>query len=190
MLLLDKAVQAVIVEMPLKSLLPFGFPFDYCSVAGITNIQDEKVGKGSKNSADTKAALKSSVLGRAMGSIVLNADDPRCVKAGQSSQSRAKIFVSLKDDNPIIRDHVHTGGIGVVVCRLDGKLQICRKDSEGNQPIVAIGDIPACGAERDQTNVFNSIFATALAIGLQVPLDAIAGGLKKFDKIPESISQA
>lgn len=180
MLLLDPSVQAAIVELPHKALLNAGFPFDRCTVAGITDLGDEDVGKDGITSLEGLAAIESAVLERARGAMVVNADDEVCVNAASHFKAPKKILISAKPRNRLVEAHVADGGVAIVTRASGSNRQIGLAHLKTFEPIAVTRDIPACGNGDEEAGLFCSLFTAALAVGLNLPLAAIGDGLRTF----------
>lgn len=179
-LLLDPEVEAAVIEMPRRGLLNMGFPFDSCTAAALTNIQDDHLGEDGIDSLETMTAVKARVLQRATRAVVVNADDPLCLAALRSSRAREAVLVSADPGNAAIADHLEKGGTAIVLDRTEEPPAIAIRTSLGVRETYPLAEIPATDRGRIRFNVENAMFAIGLALSAGASAQSIRQGLKDF----------
>ena len=107
---------------------------------------------------------------------MLNADDP-LVRAMRSVSRARPWFYSPDPDNPYLDEALEAGGRAITV--VDGEIVVLGR---GLDPTVVIdvADVPLTLAGASKVNVSNVLAATAAAIAVGVPLDAVRAGLASF----------
>ena len=114
----------------------------------------------------------------AEGSIVLNADDERCVEIGTQARQRVMYF-SMCAGNPAVEKHVLAGGRAVVHQRgADGE-GLYLLDG-GGATLVFTRDIPTRSDERDRYSTATALAATAACVALDLDSTSIGLGLRTF----------
>ncbi|RLA51106.1 MAG: cyanophycin synthetase [Gammaproteobacteria bacterium] len=184
-LLTDPTVEAAVIELPRKGLLEFGFPFDYCDVAALLNIQDDHIGEFGINSRQQLAELKGSVLSRAKKALVVNADDPLCLAQARKNPHKKVVLVSTNKLSAPIQQHLSEGGECVVLSRRGEDLWIELLTENKTLPLMPVKDIPATMDGIIAVNAENAAFAAALAYSMEVPTADIVKGLSSFDNSVE-----
>ncbi|MEH6544704.1 MAG: Mur ligase family protein [Porticoccaceae bacterium] len=180
-LLTDPSVDAAVIEMPRKGLLGLGFPFDYCDVAALLNIQDDHIGEFGIANLKEMAELKGRVLLRARKAIIVNADDAFCLTEGLRHKEKQVIFVSKDKQSPIIQAHVRNGGTAMVLTSNEDGRRIEWLCGNLTTVVMATRDIPATMNGIIGVNEHNAVFATALAHAMGVGLPDIRKGMLGFE---------
>ncbi len=174
MVLRQKDVDVAILETARGGLLRRGLGIDTANAALITNIAEDHLGDFGSQSLDELLNIKWVVSHAvaATGHLILNADDELLVKkSGEFSGSI--IWFSLSDNNPVVRAHVETGGVGFVYSGED----LVRLEGSQREVICAARDIPITLDAAAAHNIANSLGAAALAEQLGMSLAEISAGL-------------
>jgi cyanophycin synthetase len=110
------------------------------------------------------------------GWTVLNADDP-LVRAMRSVSRARPWFYSPDPENPHLDEALEAGGRAITV--IDGRIAVLGR---GNDPtfVIDVADVPLTLAGASRVNVSNVLAATAAAIAIGVPLEAVRTGLRSF----------
>lgn len=183
----DPAVEAAVLEVPRRGLILFGQPCDRYDVAAFLNLQEDHLGQDGINTLDEMANLKAGVIRRARNAVVVNAEDPRCLKALETVSAPRHILVAMSAGAPALAAHLERGGDGVFLTRDsdDGAEWITMARGAQRVPVLKVSDIPATLQGHLRFNVMNAMFAIALADAQNLPGDAIRAGLSRFNSSRE-----
>jgi len=110
------------------------------------------------------------------GWAVLNADDPLVREMRLVSRARPW-FYSPDPENPYLDEALEAGGRAITV--VDGQLVVLGR---GHDPtlVMPVAQIPLTLAGASRVNVANALAATAAALAVGVPLEAVRAGLASF----------
>ena len=174
----DPRVQVAVTETARGGILLRGVGTAVNDVSVVTNISADHLGLLGVHTVEQLAEVKSVVarITKPNGWTVLNADDP-LVRAMRSVSRARPWFYSPDPDNPYLDEAIEAGGRAITV--VDGKIVVLGR---GLDPTVVIdvGDVPLTLAGSSKVNVSNVLAATAAAIAVGVPLDAVRQGLASF----------
>jgi len=184
-LLLNRAVQAAVVESGARTILGEGMPYDRCSVGVITNIVpgDEKLerwdvqptgGEYYTTHRSTYRTLVDVVL--PSGHAVLNADDELVADFADLCDGEV-IFFAASAEAPVMAAHLAAGKRGVFV--RDGRISMATGDGEA-WLLCRLGDVPAIGKQKDPATIANVLAAVATGWALGITFDAITTGIKTY----------
>lgn len=81
---------------------------------------------------------------------------------------------------PVIREHLSQGGTCFVLELVHDESHIVRRTPGGDEPVLALEDIPATRGGRIRTKCENALFAAAIASCLGVDLARVAAGLSTY----------
>lgn len=170
----EQAVDVAILETARGGLLRRGLGVDKADAALITNIAEDHLGDyGSQNLQellDVKWIVSHAV--EQSGSLILNADDELLVN--QSGEYTGNlIWFSLRDDNPIVIEHVKQGGLAFVL----SKGELLRLEGEETISICSAAEIPIAMGGAARHNIANALGAAALTDRLGTTLEHIRTGL-------------
>ncbi len=144
----------------------------------MTNISPDHLGLLGVHTVEQLAEVKSVItrITKPGGWTVLNADDP-LVRAMRSVSRARPWFYSPDPDNPHLDEALEAGGRAITV--VDGGIVILGR---GLDPTVVmkVADVPLTLAGASRVNVSNALAATAAALAVGVPLDAVRAGLASF----------
>lgn len=174
----DPTVALGILETARGGLLLKGMGVLRNDVSVVTNVSADHLGTQGVDTVDQLAEVKSIItrVTRRSGWAVLNGDDPR-VRA-MAAQVRAGIWMfSLDPDSPALREALASGGRGITV--LDQDLVILRPDSDPDH-LVPLTQVPITLAGLSGHNIANALAATAAALALGLPREAVVEGLRTF----------
>ena len=112
----DPAVEAAVLETARGGIVRRGLGYDWSDIGVMTNIGEDHVGQDGIKSVEDILFIKSLVAERVRegGTLVLNADDERLAKLMESELvskiPKRAVYFSLDENNPVIRDHLQSGG--------------------------------------------------------------------------------
>jgi len=175
--LLNRAVEAVVIENNHLSMLIEGLAYDRCQVGVVLNINpkatfpqyaiydEEQVFSIVRTQIDV-------VLPTGIG--VLNADDPMCVQMAELCDGQV-IFFSEDPNSEVIKTHLQNGGRAVLV----GKQQITLKSGKLDQKSIPV----PLHSESDASAPWKGMnlgAAIAAAWALDIPFNVIEAGAETF----------
>ncbi len=176
-LLMDKGVDAVVLETARGGILRSGLGYDLSDVGVLLNISEDHLGLDGVETLEDLLLVKVLVVEavKTNGYAVLNADDPLVVRAADRVRANI-IYFSRQENNLILHKHICEGGIAVFL--KDGYITI----ATGNGLIQSISaaQIPATLGGRLLYNIENTLAAVSAAYGLKIPLAEIETGLTSF----------
>jgi cyanophycin synthetase len=175
--LLNRAVEAVVIENNHLSMLIEGLAYDRCQVGVVLNVDpkanfpkyaiydEEQVFSVIRTQIDV-------VLPTGVG--VLNADDPMCVQMAELCDGQVILF-SEKPNSDVVKTHLENGGRVVLV----GKQQITLKSGKLDQKSIPV---PRHSESDDSApwKGMNLGAAIAAAWALDIPFNVIEAGAETF----------
>ena len=175
-------VQVGILETARGGLLLRGMGVVANDVSVVTNVSADHLGMQGVDTVDQLAEVKAIVtrVTRPRGWTVLNGDDPRVLAMRACSPGRPFVF-SLDPWSPALREAQDAGGRAITVVDGDVAVLTAGEDADRLLPVV---DVPLTLAGLSTHNVANALAATAAALGLGLPRDAVVAGLRSFRPDP------
>ena len=176
--LADPAVQVAVTETARGGILLRGVGTAINDVSVVTNISADHLGLMGVHTLAQLAEVKSVIvrITKPHGWTVLNADDPLVREMRLVSRARPWLY-SPDPENPYLDEALDAGGRAITV--VDGEIVILGR---GLDPVrvVPVPDVPLTLAGASRVNVSNVLAATAAAVAVGVPLDAVREGLRTF----------
>jgi len=177
----DRRVEMAFLELARGGLLRRGLAVPRADVAVVTNVANDHLGEFGIFDLPALADAKL-VVAKAIGPtgrVVLNADDPLLLARGLSARQPV-VWFTLDAGHADVGRHVSRGGDA---CILDGDaLTLIRG---GERTVVArASEVPITFGGTARYNVANVLAAIGAASHLELPLDAIRLGLKRFVSSP------
>ncbi|WP_242968579.1 cyanophycin synthetase [Sulfobacillus sp. hq2] len=174
----DKTTEVAILETARGGMARYGLGFHDCDVAVVTNIGADHLGQDDIDTLDDLTHLKALIVDvtRPTGACVLNADDLRVASMAHRTKARI-VWFSLREDNPIVLDHLASGGEAVVLSR--GFL-VYRHGTQARR-IIGGRALPASWRGRVTFNVQNAMAAAAAALAMGLEPAFIGRSLASFD---------
>jgi cyanophycin synthetase len=175
--LLNRAVEAVVIENNHLSMLIEGLAYDRCQVGVVLNV-DPKANFPQYAIYDEEQVF--SIVRTQIdvvlpsGVAILNADDPMCVQMAELCDGQV-IFFSQDPNSEVVKTHLENGSRVVLV----GKQQITLKSGKLDQKSIPV---PA-HSESDSTAPWRGInlgAAIAAAWALDIPFNVIEAGAETF----------
>jgi cyanophycin synthetase len=176
-------LQLAILETARGGLLLKGMGISVNDVSVVTNVSADHLGEQGIETVDQLAEVKAIVtkITKPTGWVVLNGDDPRVWAMRFGIKARPWAF-SLDPDSPALRESLGLGGRGVTV--LDGDVVVLAPHADPDH-LAAILDLPMTLSGLSAHNISNALAATAAALGLGLPREAVVQGLRSFAPDPQ-----
>jgi len=181
MLLRNPDVEVGVFEVARRGLIERGLGFDHCDVAGLLNIREDHLGQYGVTTLEQMAQTKRTLLKSAVKAVILNADDPLCLRMADDFGDRSVILVASNGDNPKVAKHIEAGHCAVTLSTKEDAPWITICQSAVKRTIIDARKIPATLAGLAQHNIDNAMFATALAHAMQLDDAIIREALLHFD---------
>ncbi len=175
--LLNRAVEAVVIENNHLSMLIEGLAYDRCQVGVVLNV-DPKANFPQYAIYDEGQVFSvvrtqiDVVLPSGVG--VLNADDPMCIQMAELCDGEV-IFFSEDLNSELIKTHLQNGGRAVII----GKQQITLKSGKLDQKAVPVPRHSASDSAFPW-KAMNLGAAIAAAWALDIPFNVIEAGVETF----------
>ena len=172
-LLMNRKVQAAVIENSAETILSEGLGYDRCQVGIVTNIEPEKhFGEFYIETPEQVYNVMRTQVDVVLdeGVAVLNAADPLLVQMAELCDGDV-MFFAADADSPVIQSHVAQGGRAVV--QKDNSLLLVSSACKiplANLPVNAMTNI----------NIDYLLAAVAAAWALGISPDLISAGIKAF----------
>jgi cyanophycin synthetase len=189
-LLINRAMQAAVMENSPASILRDGLAYDRCQVGVVTDFGGAKeLGAFDIQDSDQLSRVLRTQVDVVLpeGAAVLNASDPRV--AALASLCDGQVILYGKDAAlPAIETHRAAGGRAVVLEH--GQLVLAH--GQQTTPIAGLSQLAARRGKhmRDDKLVCSVLAAVAAAWALQISPDLIGAGLKTFELDPGSTNRS
>ena len=181
MVLKDPTVSVAILETARGGLLRSGMGFRHPDVACCLNVTADHLGLGGVDTLEQLADVKRIPIEVARDTVVLNADDPYCLRMASHARAKHICYVTMNPSNSLVREHIRAGGRAVALeAGVNGQM-ISLFDKGAHIPLLWTHLIPATVEGRATHNVQNAMFAAGMAHAMGVKLDDIRHGLRTFD---------
>jgi cyanophycin synthetase len=163
-------------------LLLKGLGISVNDVSVVTNVSADHLGLQGIETVDQLAEVKAIVtkITKPTGWVVLNGDDPRVWAMRVGLRARPWVF-SLDPDSPALRESLNLGGRGITV--LDGDVVVLQPHADPDH-LAPIVDVPMTLSGLSAHDIANALAATAAALGLGLPREAVVAGLRTFSPDP------
>lgn len=176
-LLLNRDVEAVVLETARGGLVRRGLAYDLADVAVITNITNDHLGLDGIDSMEDLMFVKS-LVGEEVkenGYTVINADD-KYSKRILDRISCEKIYFSKSKDNELIKENINDGKIAVFI----EDNNICVINNHRKYLIMSIDELPISYNGILTYNIENAMAACAALVGLNIDYCMINKGFSDF----------
>jgi len=178
-LLVNRAVEAVVIENGAATILRDGLPYDRCTVGVVTDLDGAEalLAFDITESDQLVKVLRTQVdVVLAEGTAVLNADDARIAALAPLCDG-AVIFYSADAHAPALLEHQGAGGKAVLV-RQD-RVVLATGSSESFLP--GLGRLTAWRAGHAGVAVETLLAAIGAAWAMDIPLGLIGAGVEAFE---------
>jgi cyanophycin synthetase len=183
-LLLNRAVEAAVIENGARTILGEGLAYDRCAVGIVTNIEQEHENLGRwdvhpsggeyfttfRNTYRTQVDV---VLRN--GYSVLNAGDPVVADLAELSDGEV-IFFAADPSCPAMASHLAEGKRGVYVS--EGRITLASGKDEIR--LCRLGDVPLIGKQKDPAVIANVLAAVAAGWALGLTQEVIGTAVKTY----------
>lgn len=176
-LLLNRDVEAVVLETARGGIVRRGLAYDLADVAVITNITNDHLGLDGIDSMEDLMFVKS-LVGEEVkenGYTVINADD-KYSKRILDRISCEKIYFSKSKDNELIKENINNGKIAVFI----EDNNICVINNHRKYLIMSIDELPISYNGILTYNIENAMAACATLVGLNIDYCMISKGFSDF----------
>ena len=169
-----------------------GLGYDWSDVGVLTNVGADHIGRDGIESVEDVLWIKSLVAERVRegGTLVLNADDELLVtlpeRRAVARVPKRYVYFSLRDDNPVLREHVAAGG--TVYFYRDG--QIFEVENGEEHAVVEAAAIPATMSGAADFQVANAMAAMAAARALGLSREEVGAAIARFRSDAENPGRA
>lgn len=178
-------VDAAVLETARGGVLREGLGFDRCDVAVITNIgEGDHLGMNFINTAAELAAVKRVIVQNvsAEGTAVLNAADPLVARMARYCTGNVTFFAAQSAAHPVMAKHRAQGHR--VIYRENGEIIAAQGAAMFRLPLK---DIPLTDGGQITFQVENVMAAVGAAWALDIPWEAIVGGLASFNSDADTV---
>ena len=172
-------VDAAVLETARGGIIKYGLGFERCDVAVITNVTMDHIGELGVRTVDELASVKATVA-RAADRLVINADDPHCLKIRAAMPDKPAILFSMHPDSPAVYRHVEAGGVAYVLSAAESRETILRKEEGRSEALFAVDDIPITFGGAARFNVENAMAALAAMDALGMDVEDACGAAMSF----------
>ncbi|MBK8229463.1 MAG: cyanophycin synthetase [Candidatus Eisenbacteria bacterium] len=181
MVLRDPQVDVAVLETARGGLLRSGMGYRYSSVSACLNVAADHLGMKGIDTLEQLAEVKRIPIEVARDTVVLNADDPLCLKMADYAQSKHVCYATMSSSHPLVREHIRAGGRAIVLEEGINGHMITLYDKGAHIPLLWTHLIPATLEGKALFNVQNAMFAAAMAYAMGQKLEDIRHGLRTFD---------
>ena len=192
-LLLNRALEAAVIENGAPVILGEGLAYDRCAVGVVTNIVsgDEDLSRwdvqptGGEYYTTPRSIYRTQVdVVLPSGCAVLNAEDELVADFAELCDGEV-IFFALDPANPVLVAHLAAGKRGVTVA--DNRI-VLRAGSDEIR-LCRLGDAPYIGKPKKPAHVANVLAGVAAGWALGLSQDVLATGVKTFGlELPDQVT--
>lgn len=182
-ILLNRSVDAAVIETGSRSILAEGLAYDRCQVAVVTNFDaDRDLADFDVASADQIFGVLRTLVDVVLpdGVAVLNAADPEVLRMAPLCDGEVILF-ALAPDEPAIVEHLAQGKRAVFL--RDGQVVLASGASESE--VTRQSGLPIGGTDQDCCQAENALAAVAASWALGIAPDLIGAGIDTFGDTPE-----
>ena len=189
-LLLNRAVEAAVIENGARTILGEGLAYDRCSVGVVTNIDPaaEDLARwdvqpdGGEYFTTYRNTYRTQIdVVLRNGYAILNAADPAVAELAELCDGEV-IFFAADPACPAMAAHLADNQRGVFV--RDGRITLATGSNEIR--LCRLGDVPAIGKQKDPATIANVLAAVAAGWALGLTQEVISTAVKTFGlELPE-----
>jgi cyanophycin synthetase len=184
-LLLNRAVDAAVIENGARTILGEGLAYDRCQVGIVTNIDEaaENLSRwdvhpsGGEFFTTYRNTYRTQIdVVLRDGYAVLNAEDPVVADLAELCDGEVILFAA-NSACPAMAAHLAAGKRGVFV--REGRITVATGNDEA-WLLCRLGDVPVIGKQKDPATIANVLAAVAAGWALGITFDAIGTGIKTY----------
>lgn len=180
MVLADPTIDVAVLEVARGGLLRAGMAVRHVDVGAVLNVQSDHLGMRGIETLEQLAEVKRIVAEIARDTVVLNADDPLCLRMAAYTDARNVCYVTMNPQHQLVREHIRAGGRAIALeAGVNGQM-ITLYDRGAHIPLLWTHLIPATLEGKASFNVQNAMVAAAMAFSMGVRLEDIRNGLRTF----------
>ncbi|MDE2406451.1 MAG: cyanophycin synthetase [Xanthomonadaceae bacterium] len=179
-LLINRAIDAAVIETSARSILAEGLPYDRCQVAVVTDAQADAGLQGFYIDTPERlhAVLRTQVdVVLQGGAAVLNAAEPALVDMAGLCDGEV-IFYAADVDAAPLDAHLEQGGRAVFV--RNGAIILATGSNE--EPLARLSRFDLTGASASAEQREAVLAAVAACWAMDVPVDLIPAGIEQFEQ--------
>ncbi|MBI3789877.1 MAG: Mur ligase [Gemmatimonadetes bacterium] len=203
----EPRARAAVLETARGGILRRGLAMYEADVAVVTNVAADHFGDYGIHDVASLAEVKLTVarVVRSNGTLVLNAEDAALRQLGPATGARI-VWCSLDPDHPLVRvaalatadvlasQALAEAAAAEVPAPSEGQLWraaeawtivggwLVRRSAAGDEPVVAVAELPSALNGAARFNVANALAAAASASALGVPMTIVADALRAFGR--------
>ncbi len=177
--LLNREVQAAIIENSCQQILTAGLAYERCEVGIITNIDwEEDLAHHDVLDDEERIKIYRTQMDVVLpqGMAVLNADDARVIDLARFCDGRITLF-GTQPNLPALTQHLAQEGRAVLV----DQGQLVMAEGAARSLLCPISAIPVTEQGRHSAQIYNVLAAAAAAWALGLSVDLIEAGLIGFN---------
>jgi cyanophycin synthetase len=192
-LLLNRSVEAAVIENGAPVILGQGLAYDRCAVGIVTNIvsDDEDLSRwdvqptGGEYYTTPRSIYRTQVdVVLPSGCAVLNAEDELVADFAELCDGEV-IFFALDAANPVLAAHLAAGKRGVTVA----DHRIVLRSGSDEVRLCRLADAPYIGKAKKPAHVANVLAGVAAGWALGLSQDVLATGVKTFGlELPDKVT--
>lgn len=180
MVLADPTIDVAVLEVARGGLLRAGMAVRHVDVGAVLNVQSDHLGMRGIETLEQLAEVKRVVAEIARDTVVLNADDPLCLRMAAYTEAKNVCYVTMNPQHQLVREHIRAGGRAIgLEAGVNGQM-ITLYDKGAHIPLLWTHLIPATLEGKASFNVQNAMVAAAMAFSMGVRLEDIRNGLRTF----------
>ncbi|MEP7347891.1 MAG: cyanophycin synthetase, partial [Gemmatimonadaceae bacterium] len=180
MVLADPTIDVAVLEVARGGLLRAGMAVRHVDVGAVLNVQSDHLGMRGIETLEQLAEVKRVVAEIARDTVVLNADDPLCLRMAAYTEAKNVCYVTMNPQHQLVREHIRAGGRAIALeAGVNGQM-ITLYDKGAHIPLLWTHLIPATMEGKASFNVQNAMVAAAMAFSMGVRLEDIRNGLRTF----------
>ena len=179
--LINKQVNAAVLETHHRGIAVHGFPYHRCDVAMCLNVTEEHIAKGEIETIEEMTGIKRALVERAAKVAILFADDRNCAGMIGHMQSEYVCLVSLHSNVGSLRTLAGDRPAGYCVLEpLEQRDWIVLYHSQERIPVMPVDEIPATFNGTAGFNVSNAMHAIAAAYYSGIDISSVRSALSIF----------
>lgn len=178
LILRDGDVDTMIFEIPFRGLLQGGLGFERCNLAILLGLESAS---GDASQATELASAMGNVLALVDNTVIVNADDAACVACVKDIPHGRLFYVSLEQDNPIVREHMRIEGRALFLQTGASGEKIMLHLGGKTQPFLDVARVPILIRHDHSARIRSAMCASAAALSMGAPVAQLSRGLEMLE---------